>query len=97
MSDFTLPTPRKVLVILAHPDDPEFGAGGTIAKLAAQGAEIHYAIVTDGSKGSEDAAFTHESLFSTRQEEQRAAARVLGVKDVTFLGFPDGQIYNNEA
>lgn len=96
MSEFTLPTPNKVLVILAHPDDPEFGAGGTIARLAAQGAEVHYAIVTDGSKGSEDAAFTHQSLFSTRQDEQREAARILGVKDVTFLGFPDGQIYNNE-
>jgi LmbE family N-acetylglucosaminyl deacetylase len=94
---YTLPDVKKVLVILAHPDDPEFGAGGTIAKLAAQGAEVHYAIVTDGSKGSEDASFTHDTLFSTRQQEQRNAAAVLGVKDVTFLGSPDGQIYNNEA
>lgn len=96
MSENELPTPARVLVILAHPDDPEFGAGGTIARLAAQGAEVHYVIVTDGSKGSEDVAFTHDTLFNTRQVEQRNAADILGVKDVTFLGFPDGQIYNNE-
>ncbi len=91
-----LPTPARVLVVLAHPDDPEFGAGGTIARLAAQGARVTYVIVTDGSKGSEDVSFTHESLFNTRQTEQRNAAALLGVHDVHFLGFPDGQIYNDQ-
>jgi LmbE family N-acetylglucosaminyl deacetylase len=91
-----LPTPERVLVILAHPDDPEFGAGGTVARLAAQGARVTFVIVTDGSKGTEDAAFTHDTLFQTRQQEQINAAAVLGVQDVHFLGFPDGQIYNNE-
>jgi LmbE family N-acetylglucosaminyl deacetylase len=91
-----LPTPDRVLVILAHPDDPEFGAGGTIARLSEQGATVTYAIVTDGSKGSEETHFTHELLFNTRQQEQRDAARILGVTDVHFLGFPDAQIYNNE-
>jgi LmbE family N-acetylglucosaminyl deacetylase len=91
-----LPTPERVLVILAHPDDPEFGAGGTAALLAAQGAKVTFVVVTDGSKGSEDAAFNHSSLFQTRQQEQINAAAVLGVHDVHFLGFPDGQIYNNE-
>lgn len=92
-----LPAPERVLVILAHPDDPEFGAGGTVALIAAQGARVSYVIVTDGSKGTEDASFTHNTLFQTRQQEQRNAAAVLGVHDVHFLGFPDGQIYNNEA
>lgn len=94
----SLPTPERVLVILAHPDDPEFGAGGTIARLAAQGSRVIYAIVTDGSKGSEDVSHTHSTLFETRQVEQRNAAELLGVRreDVHFLGFPDGQIYNNE-
>lgn len=96
-STLTLPTPERVLVLLAHPDDPEFGAGGTIARLAEQGAKVTYVIVTDGSKGSEDPRFTHDSLFQTRQQEQRNAAALLGVQDVHFLGFPDGQIYNNEA
>ena len=91
-----LPAPQRVLVIMAHPDDPEFGAGGTVALLARQGAKVTYVVVTDGSKGSEDASFTHNTLFQTRQQEQRNAAAVLGVDDVHFLGFPDGQIYNNE-
>lgn len=91
------PTPQRVLVILAHPDDAEFGAGGTLALLAAQGAHISYAIVTDGSKGSADPTFTHSTLYNTRQKEQRAAADMLGVREVEFLGFPDGQIYNNDA
>ena len=94
---FALPTAARVLVIMAHPDDPEFGAGGTIARLAAAGARVTYVVVTDGSKGSEDESFTHDLLFNTRQQEQRAAAAILGVEDVHFLGFPDGQIYNNEA
>jgi LmbE family N-acetylglucosaminyl deacetylase len=93
---FLLPTPERVLVIMAHPDDPEFGAGGTVARLAAQGARVTYVVVTDGSKGSEEDSFTHDLLTSTRQEEQRAAAALLGVSHVHFLGFPDGQIYNNE-
>lgn len=94
---FIDPIPERVLVILAHPDDPEFGAGGTIARLAAQGAEVTYVVVTDGSKGSPEPGMTSAQLVELRQEEQRAAAHLLGVKRVNFLGFPDGQIYNNEA
>ncbi|NUQ13578.1 MAG: PIG-L family deacetylase [Gemmatimonadaceae bacterium] len=72
-------TPTRALVILAHPDDPEFGAGGTVARWVDAGIEVHYVIVTDGSKGSGDPAMTPTRLAAIRVEEQRAAAAVLGV------------------
>jgi LmbE family N-acetylglucosaminyl deacetylase len=77
---------------MAHPDDPEFTAGGTIASWTAAGVSVQYAIVTDGAKGSADRAMTPERLREVRQHEQRAAAARLGVHDVAFLGFPDGEI-----
>ena len=83
---------KKVLVVLAHPDDPEFGAGGSIAKLADDGAEVTYVIVTDGSQGGEDPKQKDSELIATREKEQRAAARVLGVKTVEFLGHKDGHL-----
>jgi LmbE family N-acetylglucosaminyl deacetylase len=77
---------------MAHPDDPEFGAGGTIAGWTRDGAAVAYVIVTDGSKGSADPAMTGPALIELRQAEQRAAAGALGVEGVTFLGFTDGEI-----
>src|SRR5450756_1498043 len=82
----------SVLVVSAHPDDPDFGAGGTIAKLAKDGARITYAIVTDGSQGGEDPKQKDSELIAIREREQKAAARVLGVKKVEFLGYKDGQL-----
>ena len=67
---------KKVLVVSAHPDDPDFGAGGTIAKLAKDGARVTYAIVTDGSQGGEDPKQKDSELVAIRQKEQKAAARV---------------------
>lgn len=83
---------ERVAVVTAHPDDSEFGAGGTIAKLARQGSEITYVIVTNGNKGSGDRAMTPERLATIREEEQRNAARVLGVERVVFLGYDDGEV-----
>lgn len=83
---------QRVMVITAHPDDSEFGAGGTVAKLAREGKTVTYCIVTSGNKGSGDRTMTPERLATIRQEEQRAAARVLGVEAVDFLGFPDGEL-----
>lgn len=83
---------ERALVISAHPDDPEFGAGGTVAAWSDAGVEVTYVIVTDGSKGSDDRAHTPESLSELREREQRAAADVLGVKEVRFLGLPDGEV-----
>jgi LmbE family N-acetylglucosaminyl deacetylase len=83
---------RRALVVAAHPDDADFGAGGTAALLARAGWEVRYLVVTDGSKGSDDPAFTPERLVAARAEEQRVAARHLGVADVRFLGFTDGEL-----
>jgi LmbE family N-acetylglucosaminyl deacetylase len=67
----------RVLVVTAHPDDPEFGAGGTVATLAKEGREVTYVIVTNGNKGSSDRAIARLALI--REAEQRNAARALGV------------------
>jgi LmbE family N-acetylglucosaminyl deacetylase len=83
---------ERVMVVTAHPDDPEFGAGGTIAKLAAEGREISYVIVTDGGKGTADRALSPAELVRIREQEQRSAARVLGVERVEFLGYEDGEL-----
>jgi len=82
----------RVLGVFAHPDDPEFGAGGAMAKLAKDGAEVTYVIVTDGSQGGEDPKQKDSELIAIRQREQRAAAKVLGIKKVEFLGYKDGHL-----
>ncbi|GAG45330.1 unnamed protein product, partial [marine sediment metagenome] len=76
---------KRVLVVAAHPDDSEFGAAGTVALRARDGWEVYYLICTDGSKGSDDPAMTPDRLVPLRREEQRAAVRLLGGKDVFFL------------
>jgi LmbE family N-acetylglucosaminyl deacetylase len=83
---------ERVMVITAHPDDSEFGAGGTVAKLVREGREVTYCILTNGNKGSGDRSMTPERLARIREEEQRNAARVLGVEVVDFLGFPDCEL-----
>ena len=88
---------KRVMVIGAHPDDPEFGAGGTIAKLAAQGKEITYVLITSGDKGSHDPNVRPGQLATRREQEQRNAAAVLGVKEVIYLRYPDGILENTLA
>lgn len=82
----------RVLVIAAHPDDPEFGFGASVARLAGDGADVYYVICSDGSQGGEDPTIPDAELTATRYGEQRAAAEVLGVRDVVFLGFRDGHL-----
>jgi LmbE family N-acetylglucosaminyl deacetylase len=82
----------RVLAVMAHPDDAEFGAGGTIAKLVKQGADVTYVVVTNGSMGSSDRAMTRERLARIREAEQRDAARTLGVARVEFLSYEDGEV-----
>ncbi len=84
--------PQQILVILAHPDDPEFFCGATIARWTAAGHEVRYCLLTCGDKGTKDRQLTAEALCAIRQEEQRAAASVLGVHSVCFLEFPDGYL-----
>jgi len=82
----------RVLVVMAHPDDAEFGAAGTVARWAKEGRQVTYLILTDGNRGSSDPAMTAERLAQIRHAEQRAAAMKLGVKDVFFLGYDDGSL-----
>jgi len=83
---------RRVLVITAHPDDSEFGAGGLVAKLCKEGREVAYVVVTNGNKGSGDRSMTPDRLARIREEEQRNAARTLGVVGVEFLGYEDCEV-----
>jgi LmbE family N-acetylglucosaminyl deacetylase len=81
-----------VLFVAAHPDDADFLAGGTIARLVKEGRETAYVVVTNGNKGASDRGIAPTDLISLREAEQRQAARVLGVSDVTFLGYEDGEV-----
>jgi LmbE family N-acetylglucosaminyl deacetylase len=85
---------ERVLLVLAHPDDPEFFCGATLAKWARQGKEIHYLLLTCGDKGSDDPAMTPEALCADRQKEQRAAAAVIGATEVQFMSYHDGELMN---
>ena len=94
----TSPAPRKpaehverVLCVLAHPDDVDFGSAGTVATWTAAGTEVTYCIVTDGDAGGFDET-PREQMPLLRQAEQRAAAEEVGVHDVRFLGYPDGRL-----
>jgi LmbE family N-acetylglucosaminyl deacetylase len=78
-----------LLVIAAHPDDPEFGIAGTVARMVKEGKEVIYVICTSGNKGSSDPEMTMAKLAAIREQEQLAAANVLGVKKVVFLGHDD--------
>ncbi len=82
--------PGRAMVVMAHPDDAEFLCGGTVARWAAEGWDICYVVITNGDKGSHDATMHPEKLAAIREEEQRAACRILGVKECIFLGYPDG-------
>ena len=92
MPDDALPTPDRVLVVAAHPDDIEFGAAGTVARWVGEGATVAYLLVTRGDKGSDDRDVDVAELTVTRMAEQRAAATELGVTRVDFLDEPDGQV-----
>ncbi len=83
---------KKVLVVGAHPDDNDFGAGATVAKASGQGAEVIYLIATTGQRGSSDENMTPERLSEIRRKEQEEAAKVLGVREVRFLDYVDGEL-----
>ena len=86
------PTFERVLMVSAHPDDPEFGAAGTLARLVAAGSRVTVVICTDGSEGGEDPLVPDAELSELRYAEQRAASHELGIDDVVFLGHPDGRL-----
>jgi len=84
--------PGRVLVIAAHPDDIEFVLAGTIAKWVRAGTKARYVLATRGDAGTHRRDITREQLARIREEEQRAAARAIGVEEVVFLGYPDGMV-----
>lgn len=86
----TQATPERILVIVAHHDDIEFGAAGSVARWVDEGASVTYCIVTNGAAGSNDPATDITALIETRRQEQNAAAEKVGVHDVRFLDYPDG-------
>ena len=84
--------PKTAMVVVAHPDDAEFMAAGTVAKWSRAGCSVTYVIVTKGDKGSDDASMTPSQLAEIREVEQREAGRILGVANFVFMGYPDGYL-----
>ena len=80
----------RVLVVTAHPDDVDFGAGGTIAQWTAKGISVSYCIATNGDQGGEDPDIPRDQMPVIRQKEQRDAGKILGVTDIEFLNYRDG-------
>lgn len=83
---------HRVLVVAAHPDDVDFGSAGTIATWTDDGLDVSYCIVTDGDAGGTDPDVPRSAVGGIRRDEQRKAAATLGVTEVEFLGYPDGQL-----
>ncbi len=83
---------QTVLVVGAHPDDADFGAGATTAAMTDLGVRVHYCVITDGDAGGFDPAVARSEIPAIRRQEQHDAAEVLGVSSVTFLGYRDGDL-----
>ncbi len=81
--------PAQVMVVTPHPDDAEYGVAGTVARWAREGKDIIYVVCTNGDKGTSDVNVKPEELTKIREQEQLAAARLLGVREVLFLRHPD--------
>lgn len=87
---------KRILAIGAHPDDVDFGCAGTVAKETGKGSEVSYLILTDGSKGGHATGLEGKKLIALRIKEQKAAAKVLGVKHVDFFLRVDGELENTK-
>jgi LmbE family N-acetylglucosaminyl deacetylase len=82
----------RILVIVAHPDDVDFGVAGTIARWTDAGIDVRYCIVTNGDAGGSDPSISRADMGRLRQAEQTAAAKQVGVSELLFLGYPDGRV-----
>lgn len=85
------------MIVAPHPDDAEFGAGGTIAAWTREGKQAVLVVCTTGDKGTSDRAMSPERLAEVREGEQRAAARILGIREVVFLRYPDQGLEDTPA
>jgi LmbE family N-acetylglucosaminyl deacetylase len=88
---------ERILVVTAHPDDVDFGFAGSVAAWTDKGIEVEYCIVTDGDAGGSEYGVARGEMAALRREEQRAAAAVVGVSQVHFLGYPDGRVESGLA
>ena len=86
------PEYQRGMVVVAHADDAEWGCSGTVAKWCAQGWEVVYVMCTDGSKGTDDPELTSPELVAIREKEQIEAGKILGLKEVVFLGYEDAML-----
>lgn len=84
---------ERVLAVMAHPDDIDFGSGGTVKALTDAGVQVSYAIITNGDAGGFDPSVPRSEIPRIRQAEQRAAGQALGVDDIVFLGYRDGELH----
>ena len=87
--------PSRILVVVAHPDDVDFGTAGTVAALVKAGSHVSYCLVTNGEAGDDDVSLNQEELAALRLEEQTAAALAVGVEDLHWLNHPDGRVVNS--
>jgi LmbE family N-acetylglucosaminyl deacetylase len=85
-------TVERILVITAHPDDVDFGVAGSVATWTDAGIQVTYCLVTDGEAGGSDRSLSRTEMAELRRAEQTAAAKVVGVEDLVFLGHPDGRL-----
>jgi LmbE family N-acetylglucosaminyl deacetylase len=86
------PDLQRLLVVMAHPDDVDFGSAGTIASLTSRGVHVTYCLVTDGDAGGEDRTISRGEVAAKRRKEQTEAGHAVGVRDLVFLGYPDGRV-----
>ncbi len=92
MEELDLTGVQRVLAVMAHPDDVDFGWAGSVAVMTDAGIEVVYCLVTDGDAGGSETGIPREEMAPRRRDEQRAAAAIVGVHDLHFLGYPDGEV-----
>lgn len=92
MEELDLTGVERVLAVMAHPDDVDFGWAGSVAVMTDAGIDVVYCLVTDGDAGGSETGIPREEMAALRRDEQRAAAAIVGVDELHFLGYPDGRV-----
>ena len=96
-ADGPIDIPKRVLVVVAHSDDIDFGFAGTVAQLTRAGSHVAYCLATSGEAGEDDMTVSSEELSAMREAEQTAAAAEVGVNSLHWLHHPDGLVEANHA